>query len=254
MLQEGLLSEEDYQKVKELKRSAKYKSKGYAFLTFTHADQAMKALYLYQGTMLEGKEMQIMIKGDKKHEDFDALYMHARIKRDSRLTEEVERAKEARKELRDFEKNIDKDLPSLKKLRKFQEVAKDIIEDTPNKFRVGKRTPEEEEALRRKILAKERKDGVDHTALFDTERAEAARKNLHKKAFASYKAYEFLKHGIKSPKKAYKNVSKAKKKGEYAFPPLEETVASLLHDGGAFSKVRDVGERLDKPGRRTEYS
>ena len=32
--------------------------------------------------------------------------------------------------------------------------------------------------------------------LFDTQTAEKARKILHKKAFASYKAYEFLKAGI----------------------------------------------------------
>jgi hypothetical protein len=32
--------------------------------------------------------------------------------------------------------------------------------------------------------------------LFATEKAEDARHALHKSAFASYKAYEFLKHGI----------------------------------------------------------
>jgi hypothetical protein len=34
------------------------------------------------------------------------------------------------------------------------------------------------------------------TQLFDTERAELARKNQHKQAFASYKAFQFLKHGV----------------------------------------------------------
>ena len=37
---------------------------------------------------------------------------------------------------------------------------------------------------------------VDLTQLYDTDRAESARKTLHKKAFASYKAYEFLKNGV----------------------------------------------------------
>ena len=44
-------------------------------------------------------------------------------------------------------------------------------------------------------LQKENPD-IDYTQLFDTERAELARKAQHKKAFASYKAFQFLKHGI----------------------------------------------------------
>ena len=44
-------------------------------------------------------------------------------------------------------------------------------------------------------LQKENSD-IDYTQLFDTERAEIARKAQHKKAFASYKAFQFLKHGI----------------------------------------------------------
>ena len=37
---------------------------------------------------------------------------------------------------------------------------------------------------------------IDYTQLFDTERAELARKTQHKKAFASYKAFQFLKNGV----------------------------------------------------------
>jgi hypothetical protein len=44
-------------------------------------------------------------------------------------------------------------------------------------------------------LQKENPD-KDYTQLFESERAELARKAQHKKAFASYKAFQFLKHGV----------------------------------------------------------
>ena len=55
---------------------------------------------------------------------------------------------------------------------------------------MDKRTQEEEETLNEKIreLQKQNPD-IDYTQLFDTERAELARKAQHKKAFASYKAF-----------------------------------------------------------------
>jgi len=34
------------------------------------------------------------------------------------------------------------------------------------------------------------------TQLYDSQKAEDARRSLHKKAFASYKAFEFLKGGV----------------------------------------------------------
>jgi hypothetical protein len=46
------------------------------------------------------------------------------------LSEELKGLREARKELRDFEANIDKDLPSMKKLKKFQGMAKDLVDGT----------------------------------------------------------------------------------------------------------------------------
>jgi hypothetical protein len=63
---------------------------------------------------------------------------------------------------------------------------------------------------------------IDMTQLFDTERAELIRKNQHKKAFASYKAYEFLKHGVEMTKKQNKEdkVSPRKSNDTHEFPPI----------------------------------
>jgi hypothetical protein len=55
----------------------------------------------------------------------------------------------------------------------------------------------EEERLREKIKHLEAKyPHVDMSQLFTSEKAEDAKRSLHKNAFASFKAYQFLKHGI----------------------------------------------------------
>lgn len=86
----------------------------------------------------------------------------------------------------------------MKKMRKFQGMAKDLIDGSRSHTgALMQRTEREEAAILDKIrlLQKENPD-KDYTQLFDSERAEIARKAQHKKAFASYKAFQFLKHGV----------------------------------------------------------
>jgi len=63
---------------------------------------------------------------------------------------------------------------------------------------------------------------VDMTQLFDSQRAEDARRTLHKKAFASYKAFEFLKGGVTRTASSGSTKSEAKRRLEendpYNFP------------------------------------
>lgn len=84
--------------------------------------------------------------------------------------------------------------------------------------------------------------------MFSTEKAEDARRSLHKNAFASYKAYEFLKHGINTEKsdKNVKEKSEAKRRLEendpYNFPELDATVAKVLSKDILQPRVIDHGE------------
>lgn len=92
-----------------------------------------------------------------------------------------------------------------------------------------KRTPSEEDALNDKIkkLQKENPQ-IDYTQLFETERAETARKASHKKAFASYKAFQFLKHGVElqargvtaTPAVENKQPASYASADPYDFPPV----------------------------------
>jgi hypothetical protein len=45
------------------------------------------------------------------------------------LIEELEALREAKKNLREFEKSMDKVMPKNKKLKMFQERTKDLLED-----------------------------------------------------------------------------------------------------------------------------
>jgi hypothetical protein len=80
----------------------------------------------------------------------------------------------------------------LKKLKEFRELARDTIDNSSrHKLRSPvSRTKEEEENVNEKIRQLQRENpDIDYTQLFDTERAEIARKAQHKRAFASYKAF-----------------------------------------------------------------
>jgi GTP1/Obg family GTP-binding protein len=112
------------------------------------------------------------------HKDFDFQYQINKNRNEAKLTEELKALRESRKELRDFEKNIDKDLPSLKKLKDFRETAKDVIDGKRSfKGALLQRTQREEQDLMDKIrqLQKDNPD-KDYTQLFQTERAELLRK------------------------------------------------------------------------------
>ena len=104
---------------------------------------------------------------------------------------------------------MDKDLPSLKKIKDFRGLAREVIDD-PSRPKIGalvdKRTTSEEQDLDDKIRKMQREyPDIDLTQLFETERAELARKAQHKKAFASYKAFQFLKHGVELKSRGVSN-------------------------------------------------
>lgn len=75
--------------------------------------------------------------------------------------------------------------------------------DTRKSKEAGGRSEIDQARLDRKIRELEKKfPNVNFTQLYATEQAEAAKQALHKKSYASYKAFQFLKHGIKTSKEA----------------------------------------------------
>lgn len=57
--------------------------------------------------------MQVTSKLNVDHKDLDELYKMNRMKNDSKLIDEFEKLRETKKELRDFESNMDTELVSI---------------------------------------------------------------------------------------------------------------------------------------------
>jgi hypothetical protein len=151
-----------------MERQANEVNLGYAFVTFSHSDEAKLALILGQGIFLDGIEAVMTLKtASVDHKDFDVRYNINKQRNEAQVVKELQTLREARKELRQFEQDIDRELPSLKKLKEFRELARDVIDngDKP-KYQTfnPQRKKEEEDILNDKIrkLQKENPD-IDYT-------------------------------------------------------------------------------------------
>lgn len=65
---------------------------------------------------MEDKQIEFDLKSNIDHGDLDMHYTIKRSKNDSMLITEIEKLREAKKNLREFEKSMDKILPKNKKL------------------------------------------------------------------------------------------------------------------------------------------
>jgi hypothetical protein len=145
----------------------------------------------------------VMAKGKLDHSELDRTYFMRKLKNDSETADYVAELREAKSKLREFEGSIDKEMPRIDRLKEFKSVAREILEDP--KFRTRRheslrRTKREQEELNRKMKAIQKKHpDLDITQLFESEKTERARREMHKRAFQSYKKFEFLKAGILEP-------------------------------------------------------
>ena len=69
------------------------------------------ALIIMQGMLVENIEIDVSLKNkDVDHEHFDLRYQMNKKRNQAKLVDELKNLRESRQELREFEKNIDKDL------------------------------------------------------------------------------------------------------------------------------------------------
>jgi hypothetical protein len=59
----------------------------------------------------------------------DMQYFMAQARNEAKTIEELKAVRESRKRLRDFEKDMDSQLPSRKRLQKFRRFAQSLIDD-----------------------------------------------------------------------------------------------------------------------------
>ena len=176
---------------------------GYAFITFSHADEARLFLLSNQDPYYEYDPIEVMLKSNLDHSQMDMQYFMAYARNEAKTVDEIQAVRSAREKLRQFEKEMDSKLPSRKRLQKVRRFAQSLIED--HKYLSLRH---EEFGQFRSDLDRQRLDQkarefeaahpeVDLTPIFENDKTEAARQALQKKAFASYKAFHFLKSGVK---------------------------------------------------------
>ena len=150
-------------------------------------------------------------------------------------------------------------------MQKFRRFAQSLIGD--DKYLSHKeesfgqvRSSFEKDQLDRKVREFEAAHpDIDLTAIYDNEKTEAARRTIHKKAYASYKAFHFLKNGVKRGKELATDedsdlLSSAKKRlrdsDPYNFPELDQSVKSVLSSEIDLPQLNDAGDKISTPGRR----
>ena len=151
-----------------------------------------------------------MLKSRLDHSTMDMHYFMAHARNEAKTLDEIQAVIDARRKLREFEQSLDEQLPSRKRLKKLRIFAQSLVEDHKylqhSESQFGElRSDLNKQRLDRKVKQLEQENpDLDLTAIYSNDKTEAARKVMHKKAYASYKAYHFLKHGIKTGDDALK--------------------------------------------------
>lgn len=80
-------------------------------------------LYNPEKIMINNTIVKVQPKGLLDHSDLDKLYSIKKMKNDSEMTEYMSEFREAKKNLREFERNFNKEMPDLKRLKQLREIA-----------------------------------------------------------------------------------------------------------------------------------
>ena len=103
--------------------------------------------------LVDVKLVGLMAKSKKlDHSELDKSYFLKKMKNESKVVDKKQDLREAKQRLRDFESNMEEELPSLKKLKDFRAVAKEMIENPKGKSRkLIRRSKRETEELHEKL-------------------------------------------------------------------------------------------------------
>lgn len=155
--------------------------------------------------------------------------------------------REAKEELRDFERNIDSEMPNLQRLKEFKSLAQEMIENPKGRTRrhqSQRRTQREVEELYEKLREYQAQHPhMDLSGLFENYEADRARLAMHKRALQSYKKFEFLKAGTGSKSQPEEASNKTRQSDVYEpfnYPGLQDSVAQVFTDGTQL-KVANTG-------------
>lgn len=188
MIAAGQIDRDEFENAKATELANRQVSLGYAFVTFSHADEARSALLCAASQFyIDQKLTAFMPKGNLDHSELDQSYFMKKMLNDSKSVDEQAELRQAREKLRNFESNMDKELPSLKRLKEFRSIAQEMIENPKGRTRrhaSSRRTKREAEELYQKLKEYQASNpNIDVSSLFETDKADEIRKAMHKRSF-----------------------------------------------------------------------
>lgn len=137
LIQSGQLNRTEYEVGKARRRDNMKANLGYAMVTFSHADEARQAVIITGGKLaIDGKLVEVKNKGNLDHRDLDKSYKYKKLRNEGELADMTSELREARAKLRQFERDMDADLPQKKRLNEFRKIALEMLENDPNKTRL----------------------------------------------------------------------------------------------------------------------
>jgi hypothetical protein len=85
--------------------------------------------------ILDNRFVDVMLKDKLDHSEMDRAYFMRKMMNESKIVEHRTELREAQQNLRDFERNIEQEIPTLQKLKDFKSIAQEMIEDRKGKTR-----------------------------------------------------------------------------------------------------------------------
>ena len=74
-------------------------------------------------------EIEVFLKAHLDHSSMDMKYFMAHARNEARTVEEIQAVRDARQRLRDFEQEMDSQLPSRKRLQRFRRFSQSLLQD-----------------------------------------------------------------------------------------------------------------------------
>lgn len=181
LIASGQLSRTEYEVGKARRRDNMKANLGYAMITFSHADEARQAVIITNGKLaIDGKLVDVKNKGSLDHKDLDKSYKYKKLRNEGQLADMSTELRDARQKLRDFERDMDADLPKKKRLNEFRAIALEMLENDPSKTRrhksASRRTKRERNEMEARIRTLQKANPhMDLAQLLENEETEILR-------------------------------------------------------------------------------
>lgn len=148
----GQVSQGDYEAAKRMRLENNSDPVGYALVTYSHADEVHQAIMQTGGKLvLDGQLVSLSQKNDQDHSTLDYVYFAKKMRNDGMLADISEELREARKGLRDFEADMDAQLPDKRRLKEFRALALEMLEGKSLQHGNSRRTNRELRELEDKL-------------------------------------------------------------------------------------------------------